>query len=75
MTKVLAATPFAAVSVFFAYEALAILTGWAPSISRIVAYNVDVHPPVLVAVWAFLAGMFVLLLVLHFASALPWWRP
>ena len=73
--RLLAAAPFWAVAAFMGYEALAIVTGWAPTISRIVAYNLDVHPPLLVAIWSFLAGMLVLLLALHFASALPWWRP
>lgn len=75
MSNWLAAAPFFAVAAFFAYEGIAIVTGLVPTISRIMAYELDVHPPLLVAVWSFLAGMFVLLLVLHFASALPWWRP
>lgn len=75
VSNLLAALPFTAVSLFFGYEALAIITNKFPTISRIMAYNVDTHPPVLVAVYAFMAGMITLLLVLHFAGALPWWKP
>lgn len=73
--RLLQALPFAAVAVFFAYEAIAIVTELVPTISRIMAYNLDIHPPVVAAVEGFLAGVVVVMLALHFAGALSWWRP
>lgn len=75
LRHLLEASPFWAVSIFFAYEAVSIMTGWSPTISKILAYEVDVHPPVFVAAEAFLAGVFFFALVMHVANMLPFWRP
>lgn len=75
LRHVLEASPFAAVSIFFAYETVAIITGWSPTISKIIAYEVDIHPPVIIAAEAFIAGVILTGLAFHFGNALSWWRP
>jgi hypothetical protein len=75
LRSLLEASPFAAVAMFFWYETIAVATGWSPTISKIIAYNVDVHPPVIVAFEAFFAGVIMTGLALHFANMLSFWRP
>lgn len=75
LRNLLDALPFAAVSAFFAYEAISIVTGISPTISRILAYNLDTHTPITTFIWGVGAGAFLVLLALHIAGLLPFWRP
>ena len=75
LIRVLDAVPFLAVSAFFAYEAFSIITGLSPTISRILAYDLDTHTPTTTFVWGLMAGAFILLLAQHISGLLPFWRP
>jgi len=66
--------PFLAVALLFTYEWVALTFGVLPTLSEIVSSHIS-RQPALGAVEGFVAGVVVTMLVMHFAGALPWWRP
>ena len=86
MTKVFGVVLFGAVALVLSgwagllwYEAYAYGSGRVPTLSRILAYAIDVAPPQL-AVWTafttgLLAGIVGTVLALHFAGLLGFWKP
>lgn len=75
LTKLLDGLPFLAVGVFFLYEWASIVFLKSPTISRILAYNLDTHGKVPDFVWGVGIGAFLVLLLLHITGFLPFWRP
>lgn len=75
LRNLLDAAPFAAVSLFFAYETISIITGISPTISRILAYNLDAHGKVPDFVWGVGVGAILVLLILHITGFLSFWKP
>jgi hypothetical protein len=75
LTRLLDAAPFLAVAAFFLYESASILFLKSPTISRILAYNLDTHGKVPDFVWGVGVGAFLILLILHITGFLTFWRP
>lgn len=74
MNRFIAGSFFWSLALPLLYEGYAIVFRGDPTISRIVAYSLSAQP-LWGAFYAFLAGLVVMLLALHFTGALPWWRP
>jgi hypothetical protein len=75
ISRLLQSSFFFLVGGIFLYEGIAILTGLTPTISRIMAYNLDIHPAPVAAFEGFLAGIVIVMLALHFAGLLSFWKP